>query len=104
MEITGRVTDEARINTLNDGREVVNFCIAINERYKNKSGELKTLTAFINCSYWISTNVAAYLNKGVIVSLFGSISSKVYIDSNGEPQSVINYHVNNLKFLSKTNN
>ena len=101
MEITGRLTDEARVNTLDNGKEVVNFCIAINERYKNRSGELKTLTAFINCSYWISSKVAAYLNKGAIVSLYGSISSKVYIDNNGEPQSVINYHVNNIKFLSK---
>lgn len=101
MEIVGRITDTATINTLNDGREVVNFCIAINERYKTKQGETKKQTAFINCSYWISPKVAEYLNKGVIVSLYGSLSSKAYIDHNGEAQPVLYYHVNNIRFISK---
>lgn len=101
MEIVGRITDTATINTLTDGRKVVNFCIAINERYKTRQGETKKQTAYINCSYWISANVAEYLHKGTVVSLYGSLSSKAYIDQNGEAQPVLYYHVNNIRFISK---
>ncbi|MBN8669501.1 MAG: single-stranded DNA-binding protein [Chitinophagales bacterium] len=101
MEIVGRLTDTATINTLNDGRAVVNFCIAINERYKTRQGETKKHTAYINCSYWLSAKVAEHLHKGAIVSLYGSLSSKAYIDQNGEAQPVLYYHVNAIKFITK---
>ena len=101
MEIIGRLTDGATISKLNDGREVVNFCIAMNERYKTKEGEIKKQTNFINCSYWVSPKVAEHLCKGAIVSLYGSLSSKAYIDNNGEAQPVLYYHVNNIKFIAK---
>ena len=104
MEIVGRLTDTATVSKLNDGREVVNFCVAINERYKTKQGKTKKQTAYINCSYWISPKVAEHLHKGAIVSLYGSLSSKAYIDNNGEAQPVLYYHVNNITFISKSKN
>lgn len=103
MEIIGRITDNARISKLKDGREVVNFCVAINERYKNKEGKTIKTTAFINCSYWIGSTVAEYLHKGMIVSLYGNLSSKAYIDNNGEAQPVLYFHTNNIKLISKAN-
>ena len=102
MEIVGRLTDEATVNQLNDGRQVVNFCVAINERYKTKEGETKKQTSYINCSYWISPKVAEHLHKGAIVSLYGSLSSKAYIDQQGEAQPVLYYHDNNITFISKS--
>lgn len=100
MEIIGRLTDEAKVSTLKDGRKVVNFSIAINERYKNSHSETIKTTAYVNCSYWINTTVSEYLQKGVIVCLFGNLSSKAYIDNNGEPQAVLYFHTNNIKFIS----
>lgn len=100
MEIIGRLTDEAKVNTLKDGRQVVDFCVAINERYKNSQGEIIKTTAYINCSYWINTTIAEYLHKGMIVSLYGNISSKAYIDDNGEAQPVLYFHTNSIKFIS----
>ena len=102
MEITGRLTDEAKVNKTSNGKEVVNFCIAINERYKNSQGETKKETAFVNCSYWITTKVAEHLHKGMIVSLYGNLSCKAYIDNQGEAQPVLNFHTNDIKFISKS--
>jgi single-strand DNA-binding protein len=104
MEIIGRLTDEATVNKLNDGRHVVNFCIAINERYKTKEGEVKKTSTFINCAYWISPKVSEHLHKGTIVSLYGSLSSKAYIDQQGEAQPVLHFHTNNIKIISKSSN
>jgi len=36
MEIIGRLTSDAKVNELKDGRKVVNFNIAMNESYKSK--------------------------------------------------------------------
>ena len=34
MELTGRITADAKLSTVKDGRQVVNFTIAINDSYK----------------------------------------------------------------------
>jgi single-strand DNA-binding protein len=102
MEIVGRLTDQAQINRLGNGKEVVNFCIAINERYKTKDGRTVKETAFVNCSYWISAKVAEHMHKGMIVSLYGSLSTSAFVDNNGEAQAVLNFHTNNIKFISKS--
>lgn len=104
MEIVGRLTDQAQVNRTENGREVVNFCIAINERYKTKDGTTVKQTAFVNCSYWIAPKVAEHLHKGMIVSLYGSLSTNAYIDNNGEAVAVLNFHTNNIKFISKSQN
>ena len=101
MEIIGRITDHAKVNKLKNGKEVVNFCVAINERYKNSKGETVKTTAFVNCSYWINTTVAEYLNKGGVVLLTGNLSCKAYIDNNGNAQPVLYFHTNNIKFIIK---
>ena len=60
MEIIGTVTADAKVSTLADDRQVVNFTIAVNDYFKPKgSTEGKQLTTFINCAYWISAKVAS---------------------------------------------
>ncbi len=55
MEITARVTADAKVNTLKDERQVVNFNVAINDSYKPKDGrEIKKMATFIQCAYWIN--------------------------------------------------
>lgn len=100
MEIIGRLTADAEINSTKKNKQVVNFTIAINERTK-KEGKWETVTAFINCAYWINTKVADLLKKGSVVSLFGRLSSSAYIDSNGEAQSVLHFHSTNIQLVSK---
>lgn len=102
MEIIGRLTDGAAVSKTRNGKEVVNFCIAVNERDKGKDGNIVKTTIYINCSYWVSTKIAEYLLKGTIVSLFGSLSTKAYIDNNGEAQPVLYYHVNNIKIIAQS--
>jgi single-strand DNA-binding protein len=52
MEIIGRVTADAKVKSLPDEREVVNFSIAIDDSYKPKGAkEVKKVVAFVDCSY-----------------------------------------------------
>ena|SRR5690606_19741733 len=101
MEIIGRLTADAVVKTTKNNRQVVAFSIAINNYYKNLKGERKNITTYVNCSYWINTGIAELLGKGSILSLYGSLSMKAYIDPQGKPQPVLYFHVNNITFITQ---
>ena len=102
MEIIGRLTADARVNDLKDGRKVVNFNIAMNESYRVKdTDEIKKVTTYFNCSYWINERIAKVLTKGTIVELFGRIGVNTYTDNAGEVKATLTFHANNIKLHSK---
>ncbi|HRO45884.1 single-stranded DNA-binding protein [Agriterribacter sp.] len=97
MELTGRLTTDAKVSTLKDERKVVNFSIVINDRYKPKGGEVKEITTFINCAYWANAGIAPYLTKGTLVELYGRIGVNAWTNTEGEPKAALNFHVGNIK-------
>ncbi len=97
MEITARLTGDAKVSILKDERQVVNFNVAINDSYKTKDSELKKVTTYFQCSYWINAGIAQYLKKGSLVELYGRIGVNAYKDSEGEPKASLTFHVNNIK-------
>ena len=100
MEITGRLTADASVQKVNNDKQVVNFSIAINDNYKPKgSTEVKEVTTYINCSYWLNTATAQWLKKGTLVQLFGRIGMNVYNNSEGEAVGTLTFHTNNIKIL-----
>jgi len=104
MEITGRITKDAAVSKLKDDREVVNFSVAINDSYKTKgSSEVKKFTTYFNCAYWVSSSIAKLLTKGTLVQLYGRISVNVYNDLQGSAKASLNFHVNNIKLLGRSN-
>jgi single-strand DNA-binding protein len=103
MEITARVTADAKVNTLKDERQVVNFTVAINDSYKPKdSAEAKKVATFIQCAYWINPGIAKFLTKGTLVELYGRIGVNSYKDMQGEPKAMLTFHVNNIKLHGKS--
>ncbi|MDI3321399.1 single-stranded DNA-binding protein [Pinibacter soli] len=103
MEITGRLTQDAQRAALKDGREVVNFSIAINDRFKSKgSNEVTNIVTYVACAYWINPGVAAFLKKGSVVELFGRIGVNVWKNMDGEPKGGLTMHVQQLKIFNGT--
>lgn len=103
MEITARVTADAKVNTLKDERQVVNFNVAINDSYKPKdSDEVKKVATFIQCAYWINPAIAKHLTKGTLVELYGRIGVNAYTDMQGEPKASLTFQVNNIKLHGKS--
>lgn len=100
MEITGRLTADAKVSELSDGRKVVGFSVAINDSYRDRQGERKQLTTYFNCSYWLSDKIAVRLTKGSIVSLFGRVGVRAYNNMDGEAVGSLTFHCNNIKFIS----
>lgn len=97
MNITGRVTKDAKVSTLSDSRQVVNFSVAINENYKNKKGDRVEQTTFFECAYWISPRVAEWLTKGTVVELTGMVSARAWTGNDGEPRAGLNFNTSNIK-------
>jgi single-strand DNA-binding protein len=102
MEIFGRLTADAKVNALKDGRKVVNFSVALNDSYKSKgSDEIKKTILFFNCSYWINPAIASFLTKGTIVELQGRLSVNAYNALNGDAKASLNFHVSSIKLHGK---
>jgi single-strand DNA-binding protein len=107
MEITARLTKDALIKKTKDDRAFVTFSMAINDSYKKQGlvEPVKTVL-YIDCAYFISTNVATILKKGAIVQVTGRMYLNAYTSMNGEAKANINFHVNTIKLLAsgKTEN
>ncbi len=100
MEITGRITADAKVVTLTDGREVTNFTIVMNDRFTTKAGERREVATFIKCAYWVSAKVAPYLKKGGIISVYGRIGLDVYKNVEGDPKGSLTFHVNDVRLIT----
>lgn len=102
MEIVGRLTADATVNTLKDERKVVNFSVAVNDSYRPKGNEQPVKVAtYFNCSYWMNAAIAEHLTKGTLVELYGRISANAWTNAEGEAKASLNFHVNSIKLHGK---
>ncbi len=98
MEFTGRLTANAKVSTVKGDKEVVNFSVAINDRYKPKdSNETKEFVTYINVGWWMGTGVAKLLTKGTIVTVSGRLYANAYNDMQGEAKASLQCHADRIK-------
>lgn len=102
ITVIGRITADAQVKTVSEGREVVTFTIAQNERFKVKgSDEIKQVVNYFRCSFWMKTGIAKHLQKGVLVEAAGRIGVNAWIDQQGEARANLNMHVQSIQLHSK---
>lgn len=102
QHFTARLTQDAEVSTLEDGRKVVNFNVAKNDYYRTKAGEEKKITEYFQCAYWIRTGIADYLKKGTLVELFGRVSARAYTNKDGEVKAVLQMHTSAIDILHRS--
>ena len=101
QQITGRLTADAVVKTIDGGRQVVNFSIADNESYKPKGkDEPVQVSTFFNCAYWFNTAVARVLRKGAVVQLNGRVSARAYQNNTGDMAAALNFHTSRIEVLA----
>ena len=102
ITVIGRITADAQVKTVSEGRQVVTFTIAQNERFRVKgSDEIKQAVNYFSCSYWMKTGIAKHLQKGVLVEAAGRIGVNAWIDQNGEARASLSMHVQSIQLHSK---
>lgn len=78
FQFKARLTEDASSKQF-DGRYVINFNCAINERYKNAKGEDVNEVTYVRVAYWVkSDNMVKYLKKGVEVYVEGKPKAKAW--------------------------
>ena len=98
MVLIGRLTKDAVVAQLKDERKVVNFSLAVNDYYKPRASDKGvTVTTYVNCTYWMSTGIAAFLKKANLIEITGRLAIKAYKDMQGEAKGSLNCHVDSIK-------
>lgn len=99
QQLTARLTRDAQVNTLENGRKVVNFDVAYNGLYLTSMGEPRVQTEYYQCSYWKEDEVAQFLTKGTMVELTGIISARVYKNKKKEWKPALVMNVSGIEIL-----
>ncbi|MNI01086.1 Single-stranded DNA-binding protein ssb [compost metagenome] len=102
MNITGTISRSGEIRTTQTGKQFVTFGIAVNDSYKNKTGDRVRQTTFFDCIDWRSTKIADSLKSGQVVELSGNISARAWVAQNGEPKAALNFKISNILFHGST--
>lgn len=103
MLFTGRVTGDAEVREVKNGKKVTNFTVALNKRWKDKEGETHEKTAFVDCAYWVNAGVADYLTKGTIVEITGWMEARAWVAGNGEAKANLTCSVETIKLFGNSN-
>lgn len=97
MQIIGRITADAKVKTLKDERQLVEFTVAVNTYYKPKDKEqgINSVT-YWNCSFWQNIKIAGRLKKASLVEVSGTLTVNPFTDLNGSPKASLNFHVDGI--------
>ena len=97
----GRLTKEVETRTIPNGSKVSNFDIAVNESYKDKSGQKVESTEYIKCVVWrgLAEVAEKYLTKGSQIFLEGKMSTRSWDDKDGNKKYTTEIIGSNFQML-----
>ena len=101
--LTGRLTRDPELKYTASGTAMCRFAFAINRRYKDKTGEFKDDTTFVNCVIWreAGERVGKTVKKGALVHVEGRLRSYDYQDKEGNKRSGIEVEARRVQILEK---
>lgn len=102
IQIIGNVVRDAEVRAFEGGRSVINFDVAVNERFKDKNGQKQERTSYIRCSMWKDsqlTNIAQYITKGTKVYVEGAPEAEAYISKEGKAIGGLKINVREFELL-----
>jgi len=98
-EIIGFIGQDAEVRGT-DTNQVINFSVAVTEKWTDKQGQKQEKTYWYRCAKW-SNNVAIlpYLTKGTQVYVSGVCVPNSYINQQGEIVQAQGLTVRNIQLL-----
>lgn len=99
--LIGNLTRDPELRYTPSGMAVATLRLAVNHRFKDRSGELKQDACFINIVVWDKQAETSnqYLKKGSSVLIEGRIQSRSWQDNEGKNRSVIEVRADRVVFL-----
>lgn len=101
--ITGRCTQDPEVRYLQSGTAVTNIRIASNRRFRDKSGEWRDDTCFVDVVAWaeLAERAGNQLKKGGAVLVEGRLQSRSWETEDGQKRSAIEINADRIQFLDK---
>ncbi|WP_423736231.1 single-stranded DNA-binding protein [Chitinophaga caseinilytica] len=99
IQLIGHLGKNAVLHEVN-GKQVLNFSVAHNERYKNAQGVAQERTIWADCAMWAPNAVGAYLLQGTYVYVEGVPFLDMYTTQNGSPACALKVRVTNVQLLN----
>jgi single-strand DNA-binding protein len=102
VQLIGRLGKDPESRTTPGNREVVTFPVAVGNRWKDRQGDVKTMTDWFNIEAWgkLGEICQKYLNKGKLVYLEGRMRTDKY-DHNGETRYFTKVILSQMQMLEK---
>jgi len=99
--LIGNLTRDPELRYTPQGTAVVNLRLAVNRRFRTRSGEEKSETCFVTVVVWDkqAESCNQYLRKGRAVFVEGRLQSRSFEDSSGKQRSVIEVRADRVQFL-----
>lgn len=97
----GNLGSAPELKTTSSGKQVCNFQIACNKKYKNAAGEVIEKVQWVRIVVWGSAGEACarYLAKGRTVFVEGEMETRSYEDKDGAARYVTEVIARNVQFL-----
>lgn len=102
VQLIGNLGRDPETKFTPTGKKVCHFAIAVSSRWKDKSGEMKESTEWVNIEAWgrLGEICQEYLKKGSLIFLEGRLKTDKY-DSNGETKYFTKVVTQSLQFLDR---
>ena len=106
VQIIGNLGGTPEMRYLNNSDHVVNFSVAVNERWKNRNGEPQEKTTWLRIVAFngIGQACAEHLKKGDGVYVEGRLQVREYDDKDGNGRTSVEVVASKVRFLGHGNN
>jgi len=101
--LVGNLGQDPEVRHLESGSVVAKFSLATNERYKDKSGEVKTITEWHDVVVWrgLAELAERLLTKGKLVYVEGKLNHRKWQDKDGNNRKTTEVLANSFQILEK---
>jgi single-strand DNA-binding protein len=102
VQLIGRLGKDPESKFTPTGKKVAHFSLAVSNRWKDKNGETKEATEWVNIEAWgrLGEVCQEYLKKGSLIFLEGRLKTDKY-EEKGEARYFTKVVPQSLEFLDK---
>lgn len=104
--ISGNIGGKPVLRQTAGGNQVLSFSVAVNDRYKDESGEWKDRPNWVGCTMFgnRAASLSRFLAKGTKVAIEGKLRWSQWETQDGGKRSKLEVVVDELEFMSRNEN
>jgi single-strand DNA-binding protein len=101
VQVIGRLGRDPESKFTPTGKKVAHFPVAVSSRWKDRAGEMRESTEWVNVEAWerLGETCQEYLNKGSLVYVEGRLRTDKYEDQQGEIRYFTKVVAQTVQFL-----